>query len=431
MQAIKKLRLIAELKLSSDKTLLPLAQSFAENSALSFGLDSKTALALALASEEIFLHLCSCLSPDSSITLESSGLGGRATLDFRFHGGTQFNMHPFNITAKRPDELSDAESMAEMGLLLAARSVTSFSLHEDAGGGMSLRLTMEKHYQAPILPEFTVRKPSGTWTIREPKFEELPFCSALLMDSKAEIPEFLKIPEKTEDMLSSGLIALLVAVQPDGLLCGLVAWTRCETGKAIESFGPYPFPSDGAPAKAIAKGLLDAVMASICKGDAPLILTRHISGEFAATHFEPLPGGEGGAFFRLLKEDEGATLWTSPEIEGLVKDACSTLYLPRNFAQSVETPVKEAHSVFFTALDRKAGRAIMRPVRKGQDIKSNIAEHLDCLRSEGFKSVSCELDLGVPWHCRFAGSLLESGFKPGVYLPLFGKADVISMDFKG
>jgi hypothetical protein len=223
----------------------------------------------------------------------------------------------------------------------------------------------------------------------------------------------------------------LVAVQADGLLRGIVAWTKVGDGKAIECFGPYPFASGDERAPQIAKSLLDAFVSSICKGDAALVVAKSSAPAFLESHFEPLPGAASSqAFFRLLKEDAGATLWIVPELEDYVRSACASSYLPRHFASLTPSPSgkEDVSSVFFTALDRKAKSAVLHPVRYGSDLSLNIEEHLAALRAEGFSKISCHLDLGVPWHCRFAPALLAASFKPGVLLPLYGSADVLLME---
>jgi hypothetical protein len=425
-------RLEASLNLFTGPALLPLAQSFAESSALAFGLDSKAALSLALAAEEIFMHLCESLPEAAPLELRSDGRGGRASLEFRFNASASLDLSAFNISSCSPDAFG-LPDLKGMGLLLAARSVDELSLLEEPGGATSLRLLKERSYPESKLPAVaSLGGFAATSRLRAPELEELPAVSALAKACAAPAPAFLLRPAQLADLLHFKQLSLLAAFGPDGALCGAIAWSRLEPGRALECFGPFVAPGPAELASKVARALQDALLAEICKGDAPLLIARTLDPAFAAPCFEELPGGEGKAFFRLLGEDEGSALWISPCLESYARDAVKRLYLPR-FVTLADPSARpwDRHSVLFSSLDRKARRALLRPLRPGLDAKDAFVSQVAALRREGFEKISCVLDLGVPWHCLLGPALLESGFAPGVFLPSAGVGDLLLMDFTG
>lgn len=419
-----------DLKLSirAEPKLLPVATSFVESAAKSFGLGSKEALSLALSTEEIFMHLCR-VRPGAPLAASASDGGFCAAVEFKFDG-TAFDMRDFNITAKAEADASE-ESIAHTGLILAARSVDSFSLSIMEGGGVKLRLVKEKAYPASVAESFE-RVEAKSWSVKRASPEELHLLCRMLPSfvPSEQVPGFLKCPGKATDMYMTGKLFALLAKAPDRALCGGVLW-RGLSPVAIECFGPYPFISGDRGG--LAKVLLDSFISDICKGDTLIVIDRHIDEAFATGFFEPLGGAGERAFFRQLDEDSGSTLWTSKSIDSYVRGECGRLFLPRNFVAWDDSlaPDAHVHSVMFTALDHARRRAAMRPVRHGFDLGANIAGHLKSLRAEGFSEILFELDLGIPWHCPFAEAAAEAGFAPSLLLPSAGDGDILEMRSKG
>jgi len=425
-------KLEASLTLAPRKEALPLAQSFAESSALAGGLEPKQALALALAAEELFIHICGLLDSGSELRISSVCRTHCVELRFAFRGAA-FDMRAFNMTAKPSGDHSD-EALVETGLLLAARSVDSFSLSEEPGGLLELRLVKDKVYPAQERP-FLAPPPSteaSSLRTRDAVDEEFSVLAAgLIACGFNAVPSFLLSPGKAADMRMAGELAASVSVRPDGMICGAIAWRQLESRRAVECFGPYPFVSDPVAAGSIAKSLLDDFLSKICKGDETIVIARGFQPSLAEGYFEPV-AAEGRAFFRQLKEDSGSTLWVVPEIEGFVEEACSRLYLPRNVVQA-QSPLGrvEPHSVVFAELDRGRLSAALRPVRYGLDVEANVRSHVKALKAEGFASVLAELDLGAPSHCLFSKAFLDAGFKPVGLLPSAATGDLLVLELAG
>lgn len=417
---------------------LRVASSFVENASMSFGMGGKSSLAMSLAAEEIFLHICSTDKP-CPVELTMTDLVYKTVLDFSFNA-SGVNMSAFNITAKASADITD-ESMSHTGLLIAARSVDSFDLVDNGGGSYILRVEKEKVYPASTFdPASFVRPESVSWRMRRPTHDEVMVLVSLLnvfRTPEDSIPPFLRIPGKVADMLESGAIDAAASYSEGNSPCGVIFW-RQKSSKAVECFGPYCFLSD--LGDTLSRELIGFFLGCICKDNYYIVESRYMRESWAKGYFETLHGIPGclsrPVFYRQVKDDPGATLWVSWSIDKFVRHEKARLFLPRNIILQEQHGVSHSqsqlhgeYSVIFTKLDRENGSAVMRPVRPGTDIQRNIEGHLDLLRSESFNDIVFELDLGISWHCVFADALVLAGFEPEFLLPSAGTADVISLRY--
>ena len=57
-------------------------------------------------------------------------------------------------------------------------------------------------------------------------------------------------------------------------------------------------------------------------------------------------------------------------------------------------------------------------------MEENVSGHIRLFEEEGWRNVSAEIDLGLPWQAGFAAALLKNGFVPRLVLPHAGQGDI-------
>ena len=117
----------ARLTIANDFDFLPAVQTFTEKTALAFGLGQTEALALTLASEEIFNYLCTHVKPEAEIEINCYEGGYYAALDFLLPS-QNLAMRNFNLTTTINTD--DETSLDEMGLILASRMVEQLQIRQ-------------------------------------------------------------------------------------------------------------------------------------------------------------------------------------------------------------------------------------------------------------------------------------------------------------
>ena len=114
------------LKVKALKSFLPLAVTCSEKTAIALGLDEPEALAITLATEEIFGHLCRVAAAGRDVEIRCRS-GGYYDVEQEFAFKAQdFNMRAFNLTASA--SVDDESAFEETGLLIASRMVDRFKL---------------------------------------------------------------------------------------------------------------------------------------------------------------------------------------------------------------------------------------------------------------------------------------------------------------
>lgn len=424
------------LSLQADPEFLPLATSFVEHAALVYGLGRDEALSLALATEEIFTYFCQGVSTDVPLVMTCSRGGYYVTEEIRF-SAKHFDMRGFNLTA-RPS-FDDDVAVQETGLLIASRMVDRFGFAGDEKG-MRVTLVKEKAYPATGDMAVPTPRPLQEYVARAPQPEELKLF--VLLVNACYPPELapgaFAFPGKVVDMAAWGEIFPKIAVDASGRIGGGIVW-RWDGDRLVEFLGPYVFNQH--PDLPIARDLVKACINAIARTSAVGLINRYPTPELPEEYFERLgslvvPGPEGAteltAFYRHLKEDAGATVWSHPAIEGFLKAEYRRLAFAREMM-----PVREdgelpsPFSVLSAEFDRAGRRVTLRPVWWGRDAPELVAAHVDVLMREHVGGLLFEMDLGKPWQCHFAPALVECGFTPRLVLPYAGKGDLVVFQHVG
>jgi anti-sigma regulatory factor (Ser/Thr protein kinase) len=425
------------LTVPANPVFLSLATEFVEESARVFGLDEPEALSLTLATEEIFVYLCQSTAPDKEVCLKCTGRGYYVEEEFSFQA-KDFNMKAFNLTAA--SSIDDDGGMHETGLLIASRMVDHFRFSQQDD---MLRLILLKEKLYPAFHELPVPKtlPLEEFSIREPDPEELKtFIRLLNLSYPAHlVPVTFRFPGKVVDMVASGDYVAAVATDEAGHLGGGALW-RCDGPKLVEVFGPYVFNQP--PDSSVAQALVESVIASVAKSSAVGVISRLPTPELPSEYFEALGSltverGEGSvvdipAYYRHLEEDAGFTVWAHPTLREFLR----TEYARLVFAREIRLVTDEGESssrfsVLSAEFDQSSSQVMLRPVWWGLDSEENVAGHVRILRDEGTHGIFFEMDLGKPWHTRFAPALFDAGFEPRLVLPYAGRGDLVVFQLAG
>lgn len=415
-----------------DMAFLPLAVSFAENSATALGLGPSAALKLTLACEEVFGYLARVSPPDETVTLEARGGGYYVRLAFHFTT-REFDLRLFNLTAHlSPD---DEDALADLGLLIASRSVERFQLVDDAQEGVALLLFKDKEYPAVEASTPPTAEPGQDLDLRSAGDEDLVMVARLLVQHHQ--PETFRpsfaIGGKLVDMVAGGEYSARVAVDSLGRLGGAILWNRLGP-RMIRCYGPYLF--DQLSDSKLGAQLVESCLAALAKSDATGLVCLYPPPELPHEYFELLgsfrsisPGGVDGqadCYYRQLSEDPGGMVWAPAELEEFLRDAYHRLAFGRQINRTEPSGRQRAeHSVFSTELDRAHGLATLYPIWDGQDTRLVIEQHVELLVGEGVDNIFCQLDLAHGWQADLATDLAAAGFSPVLLLPYGGKADVV------
>lgn len=429
----------ALLQVRAEEAFVSVVTSFAENVALALGLGQSEALALTLASEEVFSHLCRVVMPAGGwIEIRCSGGGYYVQMDFMFPAA-DFDMRAFNVTATV--SLADDGQIEEMGLFLASRSVERFRVGREEGQGFKLSLIKEKAYPKVLAGQVPSVELLEQFSVRTPDSGELKLFSQLVEAFYGEgiVSDFFKYPGKLVDMVESGEYQAAVAVGPSGQIGGGTLWHGTGT-KAVEWFGPYLFNQN--PDSGIAQALLNSCISAIARTSAVVLINRFPTPEFPRQDFEYLgsashyaPDGKTSrseAWARLMREDLGSVVWAHPKLHDFLHKEYARLVLPREIRLAGDQGERHArHSVLMAAFDRLQASVTLQPIWWGEDFEKNLVQHLELFKKEEILNVFFALDLGQSRQTEFGAALFENGFKPCMLLPYAGTADVILFQFEG
>jgi len=417
---------------------LPLATSFAEESAAAFGLKPAEALKLTLACEEIFLFLGRAGIDKEAITIEAKDGGYYIQLTFLF-SAAEINLRAFNLTAVVSAD--DSESLEEMGLLIASRSVERFSIAHNLHHGMELALIKEKTYPEATGIQIPAVKPLESFRIATPDPEGLKLFVRL---AAAHYPPHLcphsfSFPGKVVDMAASGEYSAATATDGKGQTGGGIFWRRMGS-RTVEFFGPFLFNQRADSGQA--EALVDACIGEIAKTDALCLINRHPTPELPLGYFESLgdvdlvqPDGRVivlPVYYRQLREDPGCQVWAHPALEPFLKEEYRRLVMPREIRTTVhEGEQRPPCSVFAPQFDRLNHRITLRAIWDGVDAARNLARHVKTLKADNLPNIFFEIDLGSAWQAGMTVPLLEQGFTPRLVLPYGGVGDVVVFQYKG
>lgn len=429
---VRKEEIVVELDLLAQNW--PVLMSVVEQSALVFGMQSREALALTLAAEEVFSYLSAHFDIKNKIRIVCKNGLYYVELDFVFPK-SNLDLRAFNLGADL--NLQDDSHLAEMGLLIAARSVERLFMSDEVGQSMVLSLYKEKSYPTAEPQPGETNKEIQQFFIKPAESEDLKsFCQQILvaLPDACELPLFINYPGKLVDMIRSGEYQAAMAFDERQEVVGGIFW-KAQGEKIIEVFGPYLI----ARAKGMAEALTEHCLEKTGRSEAVGIISRSCIAEPAKSYFEELgtmavyqAGGktrETTAYYRQLGEDPGQKVWTHSDLLPYLQSQYQRLFLPRDIR--VVSNMGEhghKHSVFSAELGRK--QAILRPLLGGEDAADNVKRHLRLLAREIVPNIFFEIDLGRAWHAELVPALIEQGFKPCLILPYAGKGDLLLMQYQ-
>ncbi len=420
-----------KLSLTAHPAYLSVVTRFVEAGAAAFGLEEKDALKLSLATEEIFLYLCSGVCPENSFDIECFNGLYYTRLTFLFPA-SELNLRGLNIAS--PGTFEDEGDLKDMGLMIASRSVERLHITVEKANRISLAVTKEKTYPA-IVEELPRPEASDTLTLEAAEGEGVKRFALLVRQYSAapDLPSFFDCPGLLADMVAGGEYRLITAMNAKkGIVGGLLF--RDLTDRIVEVFGPFILHAgDG---KSTAETLLDACLSRIARTKALGLLSRSGLPPVLKDHFEPLgriihympnlpPVGH-PLFFRHLHEDPGCNVWSQGELTTWLEQTYDRLVLARsirNVRNMGET--RSGFSLFSAELHHEQADATLRPLLPGADFAANLERHIHFLRKEGFSNLFFELDLGIPWHAEMIPALTANRFQPEILLPFAGQADLV------
>jgi len=425
-----------DLTLAAYDALLPVATGFVEKSALAFGLEQKEALALTLATEEVFLYLCRISAPGKGLEIHCRFTGYCVETEFVFEAAG-FQMKAFNLTATPSFE--DEAATRETGLLIASRLVDRFQLGI-TGPHLRLTLVKDKVYPEADPEGAPLSEPVSHYVVRRPDGEEVK-TSIRMVSRYCRLrfsPMSARFPGKVADIFAAGHLDAALAVDAAGHMGGILFWTQFR-GQTVDCFGPYIFHPDSAPEMAAL--LLDRCLEEIARSGAVGLVNRYPGTGLPPGYFEVVGSldffTEDGnwvqveASYRQLGEDKGAAVWAHPELVPFLSAQYNRLTLPREIRYvTSEGEQRNAFSVLSAEMDRPRHWAVLRPVAHGEDAATVLADHVRLLEKEGVRALFFEMDLRYPWEAHFTPALLTNGFEPRFVLPCGTRGDVVMFQYR-
>lgn len=429
---VQKRELTIELNLLLEN--LPIIMNVVEQAALVFGMQAKDALALTLASEEVFSYLCTQTEIKDTIRMVCRNGIYYIQLDFIFPRGN-LNLRAFNLGTDI--DLEDDRQLGEIGLLIAARSVDRLFINDEQSRAMVLSLYKEKSYPPAEISASPLPQERACFFLNQPDNEDLKsFCQLALSlgTDTQDVPAFMSYPGKFVDMIHSGEYQTALAFDEQQAVIGGIVW-KAQAQKTVETFGPYLF----AQVNGMPEVLIEYCLEQIGRSDAVGVINRCGIAELSEQYFEKLGSirnfrtdgkiMETTAYYRQLCEDPGQRIWTHPDLLPYLQSQYQRLFLPRDL-RPVNNMGEQGnpHSVFSAEFDRK--QVILRPLLGGEDAAVNLNRHLQLFAREKILNIFFEIDLGLAWHSEMIPALFGLGFKPCLILPYAGKADLLLMQYQ-
>jgi hypothetical protein len=418
----------------ADAVWVSLAQKAAEHGAGVFGLPSAKALRLTMGVEELLLYLAQAI-PGQDVRITISGRSTHVAAEFEF-ASEGMDLSALNITSGAAHDEDDI--FVSMPLLLASRMTDGFSV-ERMGERTRIALRVDRVYQE-VEPGPGVRREvrGAVSVIPAPE-------AAVMVDACARVcglypvhlvPVWFRTPGKVVDMVDSGEMGFLVAVDESGATCGMICW-ETPSKESVAFYGPYTFTESPDVSRLLVEELVRTVGRTSVK-----VVFSHIATEDLSGHgFEPLARvtyyaatGEAPSvlpiWYRHLREDFGASVWAHPDLVPFLEERYDELVLMRDIrpTSGMGERVNDA-SVFSTKLTRELNEAVLRPMLNGVDNAENLERHLAALRKEGYQNIFFQVDLSSGWQAALGGDLLAMGFTPAMLLPHGGQSDVVMFQY--
>lgn len=383
-----------------------------------FGMPLQVGSALALASEEIVAFAARCGNRRHPVSLICRDGRYRMTVEFSI-AASDFEPRFFNLP--RQISIDNADDVNQLGLLLTARSVDSFSLSVNNG---TLRVVLDKLRPYHALPQgYLVASGSGAWSLQPVTPDNLArLCR--IASCIPGVPSLLLHPGRVIDMVEIAELAGWIAERSDGSTAGGILWTA-GGDRVAEVYGPYLEPG----ASSAAEPLVEACLIALARSPTVGVICRNTGRDFPEHLFERLGRHETErVFYRELREDMGSVVWAVPEIEPFLNEAYHHLGYARQLMRLTDNGQRvPAHSVIAVdALGNESG-AVLRPCLPGADVTANVTSHRDHLASAGLRWLMFKVDLGVGWQLSFVPGLLGAGFEPAYVIPNGARGDLLML----
>lgn len=411
------------LEIPTEMSFLPVAVSFVENTCAGLGFGKKETTALVLATEEIFVYL-NKHNNGTIISVCCKSKKYLMELSLKFDS-KNFNPRAFNLTTDV--DVDDDVSLDEMGLLIASRMVDEFTMEEEAE---KIIITVQKYR---IYQQTSVRKyfpePLDTWSVESPDRMETKILTDLILQSNKEhdFPFYFQSSGMVADMQEVFDINILIIKDHKNMIAGGLFWQELSE-QTIEMFGPYIHGQKDS--EKMSCDLIDKCLEVIGKERYKGLLCRYYGDGFPETYFEIVGNFSGkNIYFRELHEDTGSYSWIHPRLKDYIADEYKKLFLPRNI-MTIDDDYDsfKQFSVISSKLNRSSGSVTMHPFVFGKDFSENIKNHISLFKSEKYKGILFQLDLGYSQHSYWIPALLDNGFLPVLLLPYGGKGDLLIME---
>ena len=402
--------------------LLPVLTGSVEQSLQAFGLGRTETLHLTLAVEEMYSFLAPQTQSEQRMRLTCSFRGYYAEVVCRFHQHA-LPMEVFNITSSVAAD--DEKSLAEMGLLLAARTVDQLRINAE-DNGMSVHFIKEKKYPESLGVLEDVTEFQSVFQTRELDSELLKqFAKKVTGKYGSMAPPFCHYPGKVADMVESGEYGAILLTDNRRNVGGGIIWHQ--GNKLAEAFGPYVFCS----APRLPEQIVENFMAKLARTSQVCVVIKKPTPELPDGYFEALADNQ-TAVYRQLEEDNGAVAYVHPGLAEFLRSGYRKLFLPRQIHEvTYEGEALPPCSAFSTQLDPGRKQARLTSLWVGADAVQTLQDHIRALRMEGFDDIFFHLDLAEPEQAGLGPALLENGFVPQWILPWGGRGDLLVLTHLG
>lgn len=408
---------------------LPLATEFVDKAAAAFGFGQREIAGLTLAVEEIYSCYLEQLAGVASIDLALADERYQLRLDLRFRMAHP-KLQAFNLTYRvDPD---DEGSLAGLGLMIAARSVTRLSIELGRDEQVGLQLIREREYPPATVQALPAAPAAAAVRLAAPSREDLIYFGGLLAGGDALLPAFLERPAMAADMLASGALGALLA-SAGQTLGGGVFWRRLSES-TIELYGPYLlFPDDG---DALLTRLLDEAVGQISRSGARALLRRQGELRGFERFFDFLGELELASpsasrerlvwphYYKQLREESGGVVYAEPRFAEFLRAQYDRLFLPRQVRETSSASGGD-DSVLSVDFEQRRSLATLRLLASGSDLAENLAAHLTLLAREHIANVLVEVDCGRADEIGFVSVLYDAGFLPRLLIPDAGRGDLV------
>jgi hypothetical protein len=421
------------LRVASRIDAMPVVVQCVEAAAGVFGLGREETLKLALATEEIFAYLCRDVCRGKPLEVECRNNLYYTQVRFLF-AMLALNTGGLNVSSAMADDSETA--LADMGIIIAARSVDRLHIVSGKQHHVSLMLDKEKAYpHAPQIP-LPPPDPAGKMTPVMPDGDALKQLAIRVAQAYPVPirPPFFNYPGKVADMVESGEYGAFVVKAQKGDISGGVLF-KFRTDRIVQLFGPFVFSPSAEDE--IANRLLESCFYHLARTKAVGLVCLNGMPVSLQGHFEPLgtlrynrENGESfgqPCFYRLLHEDPGSVVWSHAELRDYLNGEYQRLILARDIRVVQDLgETSYGHSMIIpAATDRDMSAVTLKSLWPGVDFTANLKRHVRMLRKECMLNIFFELDLGLSWHVKLIPGLLANGFRPEIILPFAGQADLV------